>query len=113
MSFSFPVQVHQVCVYPGLECHNDVECGRLEKCTELLTPGIDDDDDGDRDHDCEHKDKDNDNDDGGDVLASARSCSLQVSMMGIVMVLIMMTVMLTRMMLVMTLMASMVIMIVG
>ena len=75
-------------LYPGWECHNDVECGRLGKCTELLTPGIDDDDhddDDDRDHDhnCEHGDKDNDNDDGGDVLASARSCSLQVSMMSI------------------------------
>ena len=60
-----------------------MECGRLGKCTELLTPGIDyddhdDDDDGDPDHDCEHGDKDNDNDYGGDVTASARSCSLQV-----------------------------------
>ena len=40
-------------MFPGWECHNDVECGRLGKCTELLTPGIDDDDDddGDRDRD--------------------------------------------------------------
>ena len=93
-----------MCVYPGWECHNDVECGRLGKCTELLTPGIvDDDDDGDPDHDCEHGDKDNGNDDGGDVLARARSCSLQVLMMCIVMVLTMMMVMLTMRMVVMTL----------
>ena len=26
--------------YPGWECHNDVECGRLGKCIELLTPGL-------------------------------------------------------------------------
>ena len=25
---------------PGWECHNDVECGRMGKCIELLTPGL-------------------------------------------------------------------------
>ena len=100
-------------LYPGWECHNDVECGRLGKCTELLTPGIDNDDGSDRDHDCEHGDKDNDNDVSGNVLANARSCLLQVPMLSIVMVLTMMMVMWTMMMVVMTLMASMVIKIVG